>query len=151
MMMAYDEHYRTAATSGPVASLPWVNQAVVNILEEVPREKLLLGLPFYNRIWREIALGDEPPANVEWGMARTREHFEANGVEWTWNASLGSYEGEFSVVYDGEVIWYRVWLECERSIAAKMQIFVVHDLAGVAGWRRLLETYEVQEVIAGFF
>lgn len=40
MLMAYDEHWRTSPVSGSVASLPWVENGVVNTLKDVPNEKL---------------------------------------------------------------------------------------------------------------
>jgi len=151
MLMAYDQHSNTSAVSGPVASLQWVNQAVINLLEVVHRDQIVLGLPFYNRVWREFALDDGPHANFNWTMERTRDFFEYNGVEWEWDSTIASFYGRVGIMDDGQVVNYRVWLECELSIEAKMQIFVVHNLAGVAGWRRLFETADVQEVIAGFF
>jgi len=151
MVMTYDQHYSRSAVSGPVASLTWVAQGVMDMLEEVPREQLLMGLPFYNRIWREVVLDDGPPRAFNWSMDYTREFFEERGVEWEWDSEIGSYYGEVGSIEDGEAIVYRVWLECERSITAKMQIYVVHDLAGVAGWRRGFEREGIWDVFARHF
>ena len=151
MVMTYDQHYNSSAVSGPVASLPWVAQSVMDMLQEVPREQLLMGLPFYNRVWREVVLDDGPPRALNWSMDRTRDFFEEHGVDWEWDAEIGSYYGEVGAIEDGEAVLYRVWLECERSIAAKMQIYVVHDLAGVASWRRQFETEGVWDVLARHF
>jgi len=151
MVMTYDEHYATSAVSGPVASLPWVHQAVINMLEEVPREQLLMGLPFYNRLWREVVLDDGPPGVRSRSMDYTLEFFEERGVLWEWDPEVGSYYGEVAVIEDGEAVLWRVWLECERSITAKMQIYVMHDLAGVASWRRGWENEETWEVLGRHF
>jgi len=151
MVMTYDQHYNASAVSGPVASLSWVAQGIMNMLEEVPREKLLMGLPFYNRVWRELVLDDGPPRALNWSMDHTREFFEERGVEWEWDSEIGSYYGEVGGIEDGEAVVYRVWLECERSITAKMQVYVVHDLAGVAGWRRGFETEGIWDILARHF
>jgi len=148
MVMAYDEHWSTSPVSGPVASLPWVQQGIIDMLYEVPRQQLLMGLPFYNRIWREVVDSDAPPTTRHLGMNATREFFAENGfTDWEWDSSIGSYYGYFITVEDGETVKYRVWLEDERSIAAKMQIYAVYDLAGVAGWRRGFESAGVWEVL----
>ena len=149
MLMAYDEHYRTAATMGPVASLPWVQQGVIRTLEEVPRDQLLLGIPLYNRVWREV-LSDGTFTPHDWGMDRARNFFEDNAVIWEWDSNAHSYFGEVALIEDGQAVLYRVWLEDPRSIRAKLQVYVVHDLAGVASWRRELETAEIWEILATY-
>ena len=51
MVMAYDEHWGTSPVAGSVSSLPWVERGLQGILQEVPADKLLLGIPFYTRLW----------------------------------------------------------------------------------------------------
>ena len=151
MAMTYDEHWNTSPVAGPVASLPWVQQGIENMLQQMPAAQLLLGLPFYNRVWREVVLGDTPPRALNWTMDYTRDFFDERDVSWEWDTEVGSYYVYFLTVEEGETIRYRVWLEDERSIAAKMQVFVAYDLAGVAGWRRLQESADVWDVIANHF
>lgn len=150
VLMAYDEHWATSPVSGPVASLGWVNRGVINMLQEVPASQLVLGLPFYNRIWREDQLAGTTTSRA-WGMDATRNWFEERDVYWQWDATVGSYYGNVTVMEDGRAITHRVWRECESSITAKMQIFVTHGLAGVAGWQRGLENQGTQNAIAHFF
>ena len=51
VLMAYDETWASSTTAGPVASYPWVKQHVTAMIKEVPPNKLVLGIPFYMRIW----------------------------------------------------------------------------------------------------
>ena len=51
--MAYDETWAKSTTAGPVASYPWVRDHAEKMLQEVPSHKLVLGIPFYTRIWHE--------------------------------------------------------------------------------------------------
>jgi len=149
--MTYDEHWATSPNPGPVASLPWVNNAIVAMLREVPAERLIMGLPFYNRIWREIALVEDSLTTRAPGMGLAREFFEDRGVNWVWDADIGSYFGEIAVLEEGQTIIYRVWLEDEASIAAKMHLFTYHNLIGVSSWLRGLETPGTWDVIAAHF
>jgi len=151
MVMTYDEHWSTSPVDGPVASLGWVNQAVENMLVEVPREQLLMGLPFFNRVWREVAATGERLPSRAWDMDYTRNFFESRDVEWEWDDNAGGYFGEVTVQVDGQNVIHRVWFENENSIAAKMQLFVNHELAGVAGWRREFESADIWELLAVFF
>ena len=51
VLMAYDEHYN-GSDEGPVASIDFVKKGVEDTLKEVPADQLILGIPFYTRIWR---------------------------------------------------------------------------------------------------
>lgn len=59
IVMAYDEHWAASPVAGSVASLPWVGSSLSRIIEEddVPPEKLILGIPLYTRIWTEATGG----------------------------------------------------------------------------------------------
>lgn len=50
-LMAYDQTPAGSSTPGPVASHPWTRSAVDSLLSEVAPAKVLLGIPFYNRVW----------------------------------------------------------------------------------------------------
>lgn len=137
-IMTYDEHYSGSPEPGPVASLPFVERFMREAAELIPPEKLLMGLPLYNRIWRVIP--DEGHTISNTGMAFPWS------LEWDsiiWDPIIGSYYATL----DGEYATYRLWIECERSIGEKMRIFEEMGLAGVASWRRGLESPGVWEEI----
>ena len=46
IVMGYDEHGGSSPVAGSVSSLPWVESGLQRMLEEVPADKLLLGIPF---------------------------------------------------------------------------------------------------------
>jgi spore germination protein YaaH len=52
-VMTYDQHWSTSPISGSVAQLSWVEKGITDLLSEIPKDKLLLGLPFYTRDWSE--------------------------------------------------------------------------------------------------
>ena len=141
-IMTYDEHYSGSPEPGPVASLGFVERSVRDALQLIPREKLIMGLPFYNRIWRVTADG-HTISNT--GMARPWALIEEWDALPVWDSEIGSYYVNFTDDY----ATYRIWLECERSISEKMRIFREHELAGVASWRRGLESPGVWQQIYG--
>ncbi|MCL2225965.1 MAG: glycosyl hydrolase family 18 protein [Defluviitaleaceae bacterium] len=157
MLMAYDEHWSTSPVAGPNASLPWVQNAVHNMLNDfhseqsIPPERLVLGLPFYNRIWRSIAGTGEVSHYRALGTLSTRAFFEERGGTWVWDDNYASYRGEASAFEGGEAVIFRVWLECARSIQEKMHVFEDNNLAGVAIWSRLFAIDEFWEVLARYF
>ncbi len=53
VLMAYDEVWSKSPVSGPVATYPWVEKQVSRLVKEVSSQKIILGIPFYMRIWEE--------------------------------------------------------------------------------------------------
>ena len=152
VIMAYDEHWSGSPVSGPVASLPFVRRGIVETMYEVPHDMIILGLPFYVRIWRET---QDDEGNISrtirnFSMDRAYRMFRDAGAAFEWQDDIGSYYAEFYTVEYGEEIKYRVWLECPRSIEQKMFLFQEFELAGIAAWARNLETEEVWNVIGQF-
>ncbi len=59
VLMAYDQVGAGTSTGGPVATFPWVKSQVEAVSKIVPPEKLILGVPFYMRIWSKPAHTDD--------------------------------------------------------------------------------------------
>ena len=146
-VMTYDEHWGGSETSGPVASINFVDKGIADTLEEVPRDKILMGIPTYVRVWREVESDGVTSHTIRnYGMEYTYNLFRSNGVEFVWLDDVGKYYGEYSVVESGQEVTYKVWLEDERSIELKLEVAKKYDVAGIAVWKRGLETPEVWDL-----
>lgn len=53
MIMAYDEHWSTSSP-GAVASVDWCNKIAKYSASIIPRNRLVMGLPFYGRAWGDV-------------------------------------------------------------------------------------------------
>lgn len=158
IIMGYDEHYNGSEEAGSVASYDFVKRGIENTLAEVPKEKIINGVPFYTRIWTETPKTEEQIAaeadnqteyipyilgSQTYGMAGAEKFLEDNGIEAVWDDTTKQYYAE--AVLDG--ITYKVWLEEEASIEEKMKLISEYDLAGVAAWRIGLEKSTIWDVI----
>lgn len=143
-LMAYDEHWENAPVSGPVASLLWVEQGLQRILEEVPAEKLLLGVPFYTRLWRIENRGGsgESITSRSYSMTRIDEILAGREVEKQWDEQAG----QFMVTYTDNGDQYRAWIEDASSMSRRLRLVGRYNLAGVAAWRRGLEKPEIWDL-----
>jgi len=146
-VMAYDENV-FGQPSGPNASIGFVHRGIVDTLAEVPPHQVVLGLPFYTRIWREVEVdGEIRTTGRSVGVQIAQNFFADHGVQPIWLEQYGSYYAEVTVIEDGQQVTYRAWLECERSLELKMQIVGNYDIAGVASWTRGLARTSVWDVI----
>ena len=141
IVMAYDEYYAGSDVAGPVASIGFVKDAIYNTLEEVPKEKTIIAVPFYSRLWKETPEGDV--SSESFAMTPASNIFKDNGVEPEWDDNYGSYYGE----YEKDDTFYKMWLEDEKSIEEKMKEIYKANVAGIGAWKLGLEKEEVWNVI----
>lgn len=149
ILMAYDQFPRTSKIAGPVSSIPWTEDAVDGILNEVPSEKLILGIPFYTRQWIEED-GIVTQSNAL-SMNNSKKLKDEN------NASLISdNETELNYFeYSKGTEKIKVWVEDESSVKKRLDIANNHSLPGVACWclgyesessKQILNQYKKAEI-----
>jgi spore germination protein YaaH len=132
VVMAYDEHWGTSPKAGSVASLPWVEQNLENLLQVVPNDKLVLGVPLYARLWEEKENGEVSSKALS--MEKVEEWLEANNVTPTYDEISGQNYGEY---YDKETkSTFKIWLEDELSLSKRAKLVTDYNLAGIASWSR---------------
>ncbi len=128
IMMGYDEHF-AGGEAGSVSSINYVKNGIAGMLENVPREKLIGGVPFYTRLWTEA--GDGTITSKAMGIAEEKRWVDNNQVELTWQADTAQYYGEVQTSDGAQFLW----MEEERSLKEKMNVIRQNDLAGVACWK----------------
>lgn len=140
VVMAYDEHYAGSEVAGPVSSLTFVADAVNNILAMVPKEKVIIAIPFYTRLWKETA---EEVTSETYAMTPAEQMIQDNGLEAQWDEASGCYYVE----YEKDGATYRMWQEEDKSIEEKMKVIYQADVAGVAEWKLGLEKESIWDVV----
>jgi spore germination protein YaaH len=146
-LMAYDQHWGGSPVSGSVAQLSWVEQNLKKVLREVPKEKLLLGVPFYTRLWKEEPVSGSTNTLVTSkaiSMEVAEQTIAENNAIKTWDAVSGQY---YATYKKGNAT-YKIWLEEERSIKLKAELVNKYKLAGIASWKYGLEKAEIWSTIA---
>ncbi len=162
IVMAYDFHLRSSPTAGPVAPLfggeeHWdsdINQHLANFLQVVPKEKILLGVPFYGYEWQTTTRDSQahtfPQSGSTASYKRVQELLTQQSeldVQEHWNEfALSPY---LSYMKDDEV--FVVYYENSRSLSYKLDYVNQLDLGGIAIWALGYEdnNRELWEVIAG--
>lgn len=146
-LMTYDQHWGGSPVSGSVAQLSWVEQSLKRVLEEVPNEKLLLGVPFYTRLWKEEYINGSSKPTVT-SKAISMEEAEKTIAENKASKIWDPVSGQYYATYKQGSATYKIWLEDEKSISLKAELVNRYRLAGIASWKYGLEKPVIWEVIA---
>ncbi len=143
IFMGYDQYGVSSTKSGTTAGGDWVETNIKKFLgqEGVSPDKLILGIPFYTRLWverngkissREVKLMKDIdkvlPANVkkEWD-----ENLKQNYVEYKQNGAT-----------------YKMWIEDEKSIEAKLDLISQYQLGGAAFWSKDMEPNSIWNLVS---
>lgn len=125
VIMAYDYSYSTSSP-GPVAPLWWVKDVVAYMVDTMPREKILLGLPTYGYNWvsgsKASTVTSRSLALIRQNYA-VKEYFDLQQMSPSYTYTDSSYRT------------HQIWLENEKSLQEKWNVAVDNRLAGISFWR----------------
>ncbi len=141
IVMAYDQHHFGSEEAGSVAEIPWVEEGVKKNLEEVPNDKLVLGIPFFTRLWKETPNGLET-------QSYTMGAAEAKVKEWGVTPTLDPNSGQLYAEKQVEDGTYKIWLENKETIAQRIEIANKYDLVGYGAWKLGLENLDSWDALA---
>lgn len=158
VIMGYDEHYGGSLEAGSVASYDFVQNGIAQTVEEVPSNKVINGVPFFTRVWKETPKTDEELAaqagteegeypmwveSTAYSMSEAQYVVSQAGAEVTWDdiakQNYAAWEADGST--------YKVWLEDASSLQPRLQLMKDYGLAGTAAWRLGQETSDIWDVI----
>lgn len=146
-LMTYDQTSAGSKVAGPTAQLVWVEENLKKTLNEVPKEKLLLGIPLYTRLWEETT-DENGRITAKTGKALSMKAAELliqeNQASPVWDAESGQYVVSF--VKDN--VTYKMWLENEYSVNLKSSLVHKYNLAGTATWSHNFANDSVWAVFA---
>jgi len=144
MLMAYDQYYSSSKTPGPVSGLDWTESCIKLTLKEVSNDKLVLGMPYYIRIWK--TQNGKALSSSAVSMSQALEKIELNNA-------VSEYDPKFKLTkyfWTQDEYVYMLWMEDAVSIKERVKLSKKYSLSGVASWRRGFETDDVwQSIIDG--
>jgi spore germination protein len=124
MLMTYDEHESHGAP-GPIASVGFVEKCLQYATSVVPKEKLMLGIPFYGYDW-----ADKGRCKCLW-YSKNSQFIQDKKIKTRWDS-------------DSKCPWYcykdergqkrTAWYENARSTEAKLKLGAEFDVAGICIW-----------------
>jgi len=124
-LMCYDEHW-SGGEAGPIASLPWVRKVLEYATTVIPREKIVMGIPFYGYDWPETGSASEvTPLKGERLQKQAGEEARWDDVARTTSVRYTDADGRKRTAY----------FETARSLKERLDLARAFKVAGVAIWR----------------
>ena len=136
VLMAYDQHWSSSDKAGSVAEYSWVESHLNTLFRTVDKEKIILGVPLYTRLWTEEN-GKVQSKNIS--MAQIQEFLAKTGAQPKWDDKIKQY-----VVDTNQG---KIWIEDENSLKYKASLVPKYGLPGLASWRKGFETPNIWPVL----
>ncbi len=139
MIMAYDESFETGS-AGPVASLPFVERSIQYALTKTTPDKVVVGLPFYGRLWGGNGRFDGDGLSVSSANSILSKY----NAEVTYDVQAKSPKATFTVksgdvasTVNGQSLvpgTYTLWYENDQSLQEKLALIEKYDIKGAGSW-----------------
>ena len=160
MLMTYDQSYQ-GGPEGPVASALFVENSIKNALKEVPANKIVLGLAFYGRYWKQGSTYggygvdayrvDDLIKKYRGVVTYDTEYQSPKAVITIKKSDVKPYVFG-SALSAGK---YNIWFENEESIKYKLKLVQKFNLKGSGSWslgQESLKTWEYYKLwLNGFY
>jgi spore germination protein YaaH len=148
VLMAYDERTLPEHGIGSIASLSWVEKGVTGLMEYVQSEKIILGLPFYTRLWETIETENGTVYDVTSLRLTSADRFVTeNDFEFEYDEETGQNYGEKTI----DNIHYQIWIEDEVSLKKRLELVEKYNLNGVGVWSLNYSKKTMWKLIENFF
>lgn len=143
VFMAYDQNGTGSRTAGTTAGYNWTVANLKKFIktEEVKSSKIILGIPFYTRVWTENTDGKLTSSIVN--MKDINKVIPSN-VQKQWLDDLK----QNYVEYQEKGATKKIWIEDLDSIKAKVSLVNEYELGGVSAWAKDREDPDVWAVIS---
>lgn len=131
VFMAYDQYGSSSTKAGTTAGYNWVEANIKKFLgqEAVSKEKIILGMPLYTRLWKTDANGKVTSSIVNMNKVN---NVISSDITRTWEEGTKQYYVE----YEANGYKYQMWIEDETSIREKLNLINKYELAGGAFWEK---------------
>ena len=139
IFMAYDQNGTSSTEPGTTAGYNWIKLNLTKFLqtEDIEAEKIILGIPFYTRVWTTNSNG-ELVSNPTVAMNDIDSTIPED-VQRQWDDELKQNYVEYT---DGSNK-KQMWIEDIDSLKAKVSLVEENDLAGVGSWQKDMESDDV--------
>jgi spore germination protein YaaH len=136
IVMGYDYYWTGSSTAGPVAPLEGENYNITRTVDTylangVPREKLLLGVPWYGLDWPVQSAVRKSGAT---GTASSRTYVVAEQMAGSYGKTFDQATKVPWFSYQSGSSWRQAWYDDTLSLALKYNLVNSRALGGIGIW-----------------
>lgn len=139
VFVAYDQHNSSSKSAGSNASYNWVENNIKKFIEQevVAPEKIVLANAFYTRLWKE------EDNELTCTVVNMKDVNIPVGVEKKWLDD----QKQYYIEYTEDDATYKMWIEDQDSISAKLDLVNKYKLGGAGFWEKDRENNNVWQII----
>ena len=139
VFMGYDENTGSSKTAGTVAGANWVELNIKKFLgqEGIDKDKIILAIPFYTRLWQET------DGNLTSKVVNMKDVEIPNDAKVEWDENLK----QTYIEYKRDNTVYKMWIEDEKSISAKLDLVQKYNIAGAGFWEKDREKDTIWDIV----
>lgn len=144
ILMGYDQKGTWSNEAGSISSINVVEEQINSLINDsnISSDKIILGVPFYTRLWTEKN-ASEKPTSVVYSMQDCLDFVNENNITTLWDEDAGQNYAELK---KGELT-YKLWLEDSDSMRKRVEVINKFRLAGLSAWQKGLEINSVWDTI----
>jgi spore germination protein len=143
--MNYDLFYPSTPILGPTSTAPWARERMEYLSAQVPRHRIIIGLPTYSVDWDVAEPGNSRQIYDHQWLAEREKESEI-GRAWLphWDVGLMRYK-------DGKGNVHYVYVTDARSTQSHLETVDALDLGGVCFWAMMGEDPAIWECVRRYF
>ena len=144
ILMGYDQKGTWSNEAGSISAINVVEEQINSLINDskISSEKIILGVPFYTRLWTEKN-ASEKPTSVVYSMQDCLDFVNQNKITTVWDEDAGQNYAELK---KGDLT-YKLWLEDSDSMRKRVEVVNKFRLAGLSAWQKGLEINSVWDTI----
>lgn len=149
VVMSYDQHWGSSPISGTVAGVDWIEDNMKELTKEVDSNKIIMGIPFYMRVWFERPSGEHVNTmrvtSDAITMHRMEEILDEGEHTILWDDETG--QSYISFIDTEAMAVKKIWIEDSKSLGLKIDLVHTYGLKGIASWCRGYELESIWPVL----
>lgn len=139
MLMAYDYYWKGSQIAGPCAPLRGESYSVsmsvqTYLLKGVPKEKLLMGVPWYGYVWATMGSGRKSYVDTNRSDGLSITYDKAEQMAQTYDKEYDTITRSVMMSYKDSTGWYQAWYDDSTSLGEKYSYVNTTDIAGIGIW-----------------
>ena len=143
MLMGYDQRGNWSKEAGSISEVSWVENNIKSLINDsnIPSSKIVLGVPFYTRLWMESE--EDGLTTKVYTMNDSKEFLS----EYNLTPTMDYLSGQNYIALNLNGISYKLWIEDADSMSKRADIVNNYNLAGITAWQKGFETEDIWKLL----